>query len=98
MRTPLGDLESDRAAVARLAERIGPSAFEEETAFRHEHSIEFPVLYLQYRFGSHAKLVPVLCGGFHRLLLEDRRPTDDPLLGATILALREEVERARAAG
>jgi len=98
MRTPLGDLECDREAVARVAERVGATAFDEETAFRQEHSIEFPVLYLQYRYGSHPKLLPVLCGGFHRLLLEGQRPTEDPALTATILAVREEAERAAAAG
>jgi len=98
MRTPLGDLESDREAVARVAARVGPAAFQEETAFRFEHSIEFPVLYLQYRFGSAPKLLPILCGGFHRLLLEGKRPTEDPGLAATVLAVRDEVERARAAG
>jgi AmmeMemoRadiSam system protein B len=98
MRTPLGDLESDREAVARVAERVGPAAFAEETAFRQEHSIEFPVLYLQYRFGSHPKLLPILCGGFHRLLIEGKRPADDPALAATLLAVREEADRARAGG
>jgi AmmeMemoRadiSam system protein B len=98
MRTPLGDLETDREAMARVAERVGPAAYEEETAFRHEHSIEFPVLYLQYRFGAHPKLLPILCGGFHRLLVEGKRPTDDPMLSAALLAVREEVERACAAG
>jgi MEMO1 family protein len=98
MRTPLGELECDREAVARVAERVGPAAYEDETAFRHEHSIEFPVLYLQYRYGPQPKLLPVLCGGFHRLLAEGRRPTEDSALAATLLAVREEAERATAAG
>jgi AmmeMemoRadiSam system protein B len=98
MRTPLGDLESDREAVARVVERVGPAAYAEETAFRQEHSIEFPVLYLQYRFGSHPKLLPILCGGFHRFLIEGKKPSEEPALAATLLAVREEAERARAAG
>src|SRR5262249_20600213 len=48
IRTPLGDLATDRDAVARVAERAGDGVFDEETAFRSEHSIEFPALYLQY--------------------------------------------------
>ena len=98
IRTPLGDLLCDRDAVARVAERVGEAAFDEETAFRFEHSIEFPALYLQYRYGAHSKLLPILCGGFHRLLLEGRRPQDDPPLAATIAAVQDEIDRARAAG
>jgi AmmeMemoRadiSam system protein B len=98
IRTPLGDLAVDREAVARVAERVGEAAFDEETAFRLEHSIEFPALYLQYRYGAHPQLLPVLCGGFHRLLLEGKRPQEDPALAATIAGVRDEIDRARAAG
>jgi len=98
VRTPLGDLEADREAVARLAERTGEAIFEEETALRGEHSIEFSALYLTYRFGTRPRLVPVLCGGFHRLLDADRRPPDDPLFASLVEGLREEAARARAAG
>jgi MEMO1 family protein len=98
IRTPLGDLAADTEAVARVAERVGEAAFDEETAFRFEHSIEFPALYLQQRYGTHPKLLPVLCGGFHRLLLEGKRPREDAPLAATIDAVRDEIARARAAG
>ena len=98
VRTPLGDLAADREAVARLAQRAGEAAFEEETAFRGEHSVEFAALYLAYRYGTHPRLVPVLCGGFHRLLDADRRPAEDPLFTALADGLRDEAAAARAAG
>lgn len=97
-RTPLGDLGSDREVVERLAGRLGPAAFEEETAFRSEHSIEFAALYLAYRYGTHPRLVPMLCGGFHRLLDEGLRPGEDALFPALTAGLAEEAARARAAG
>jgi AmmeMemoRadiSam system protein B len=97
-RTPLGDLASDRAAVEQLLEKIGEEAIEEETAHRQEHSIEFAALHLAYRFGTKLEILPILCGGFHRLLAEGRRPTDDPLYTSTVEGVRHEVTRAREAG
>jgi hypothetical protein len=97
-RTPIGDLEVDREAVARLVERTGAAAFEEETAHRNEHSTEFTALHLAYRFGATPRILPVLCGGFHRLVLEGRRPEDDPLYAATLEGLRDEIRRAQEAG
>jgi AmmeMemoRadiSam system protein B len=97
-RTPLGDIESDRTAVERLLERAGEGAIEEETAHRQEHSIEFAAVQLAYRFGTGLRILPALFGGFHRLLLEETLPADDPLYLAVIEGLREELRRARHEG
>ena len=87
--TPLGKLECDTAFVDTLAEALGDDAYHGELAHRDEHSIEFQVLYLQRRLGARrVKLVPILCGGFHALLDEGRRPREDEETERFVAALR----------
>ncbi len=88
--TPLGQVPCDTAFVDRLAERLGPLAYRSELAHRDEHSIEFQVLYLQRRLrGRPFTLVPILAGGFHRLLDDRRSPRDEPAVETLVAALRE---------
>lgn len=98
IRTPFGDLETERALVERVAARVGDAAFEEETAFKTEHSIEFPALHLAYRFGTTPKLVPVLCGSFHQVVDEGLRPADDGFFSGIVEAVRAEAEAAERMG
>jgi MEMO1 family protein len=87
--TPLGRMECDTAFVDTLATSLGDDAYHGELAHRDEHSIEFQVLYLQRRLGlQHVKIVPILCGGFHDLLDEGRKPREDEATESFIAALR----------
>jgi len=65
--TPLGTLANDREFSEELLAAC-PWLGENEFAHRSEHSIEFQALFLQYLFGRRriVKIVPVLCGAFHR--------------------------------
>lgn len=60
--TPLGVIETDREAVARLAEAAWWDPYEDEILFRTEHSIELQIVLLSHLFGTAIKVVPVLCG------------------------------------
>src|SRR5262245_54628799 len=75
--TPLGQASCDNAFVDRVAAKLGSEAYRRELVHRDEHSIEFQVLYLQRRLGSRPwTLVPILCGGFHRLLDDRKAPRE----------------------
>ena len=88
--TPFGHLRCDTAFVDALASRLGESAYRGELAHRDEHSIEFQALYLRHRFRDRTMtLVPILCGGFHAQLEQERSPTSDPELSSLIDAVRE---------
>lgn len=88
--TPLGKVPTDTAFVDRIAAALGDAAYHGELAHRDEHSIEFPLLYLQRRLGGRPwTLVPILCGGFHTLLDEQRTPRQDEVLEGLITAVRE---------
>lgn len=54
--TPLGDVQVDRSFVDALPRRLIDV---DETAHRHEHSIEVQLPFLQYLFGNHFQFVPL---------------------------------------
>ena len=88
--TPLGKVACDTAFVDRVAGALGEAAYRGELAHRDEHSIEFQVLYLQHRLkGRPFTIVPILCGGFHRLLDDSVTPRESPEVEALITAVRE---------
>ncbi|MGH7741577.1 MAG: AmmeMemoRadiSam system protein B [Candidatus Eiseniibacteriota bacterium] len=88
--TPLGRAMCDTAFVDAVAARLGDRAYRSELAHRHEHSIEFAVLYLQRRLrGRQFTIVPILCGGFHSLLEEGRLPRQSEEFENLISAVSE---------
>lgn len=88
--TPLGHVPCDTAFVDRVAARLGEAAYRRELVHRDEHSIEFQVIFLQRRLGARPwTLVPILCGGFHRLVDQDKAPRDEPVLETLIAAVRD---------
>jgi hypothetical protein len=92
--TPFGKVPCDTAFVDALAERLGERAWRGELAHRHEHSIEFQALYLRRRFADRPlTLVPILCGGFHRLLEAGQGARDDSTF-ETLIAAVQDAERA----
>jgi len=67
--TPFGALETDPHIVDRLAEVAPFDLFADEFLHRDEHSIEFQAALLHFLYRDQAevpRIVPVLCGGYHR--------------------------------
>ena len=98
--TPLGVVETDKKFVARLAARFAAqpgckdiNLYADELAHRHEHSLEFQVVFLQYLLGSSRpfKIVPVLTGSFHEFVAAGRSPSTSQEVIAFVAAMRETV-------
>jgi AmmeMemoRadiSam system protein B len=91
--TPLGTARTDRDFVDSLARRLGnpDTIFRDELPHRHEHSIEFQALMLQYVLGDRRdyKIVPILVGSFHQFVQHGRLPNESPAVAEFIAALRE---------
>ena len=88
--TPLGQVPCDTAFVDHVAAKLGEHAYRREIVHRDEHSIEFQVPYLQRRLrGRPFTIVPILCGSFHRLLDDRRRPGEEPVIETLVAAVRE---------
>ncbi|HTU24762.1 MAG TPA: AmmeMemoRadiSam system protein B [Pirellulales bacterium] len=96
--TPLGTVETDLSFINRLASNLKKQPggaevdlFAGDLAHRHEHSIEFQVLFLQYLLGGRRpfKIVPVLTGSFHSFIAEGRQPRSDATVSAFSAAMRQ---------
>jgi AmmeMemoRadiSam system protein B len=91
--TPLGTARTDRAFVDSLSKRLGnaDNIFRDELPHRHEHSIEFQALMLQYILGDRRDylIVPILVGSFHPFVQHGRLPNESPAVAEFIAALRE---------
>lgn len=87
--TPLGMAETDQEFVDRLLAGVGEGYLEEEVAHRGEHSIEFQAVFLRHRLPATGpvRIVPILCGSFHRLVEERRSPAEAPEIEAFVAAL-----------
>jgi AmmeMemoRadiSam system protein B len=77
--TPLGLVRTDREFVEALSQACGSDLTEGEESHRMEHSVEFPVLFLQYLLGATRdfRIVPVLCGSLDSSVSEKRYPAED---------------------
>ena len=87
--TPYGALPTDGEVVKRLADAIGPTAFEEELNHKSEHSIELAAVWLHHALREAGRsdgvsVVPALCGSFYSITTEGAQPDDAPDLAATI--------------
>ena len=99
--TPLGTARTDREFVDTLSRRLASRdnateawrIFQDELPHRHEHSIEFQALMLQYVLGGRRdyRIVPILVGSFHPFVLHQRFPDQSPAVADFVAALRETV-------
>ena len=89
--TPLGPAEVDREFLDALLTRVGPGYLDDEFAHRAEHSIEFQGVFLRHATPADrpVRIVPILCGSYHRFVEERRPPTDADAVEEFLAALRE---------
>jgi AmmeMemoRadiSam system protein B len=94
--TPLGVVTTDKGIVKKLASSPRPCVLDNDLPHRHEHSIEFQALFLQYVLGNpNFEIVPILCGSFRNSLDSANRPADIPCVGEFLSELRAIIEGER---
>jgi hypothetical protein len=101
-KTPLGSLQTDSELVDELAmilssdDSVTDHPFADELNHINEHSIELATVWLHRALGpTNAKMLPVLCGSFGRLLMDGAPDlTEHPQISAAI-GLLQEVARQR---
>ena len=101
--TPLGSLQTDSELIDELAMILSTDDSEADHPFGdelnhvNEHSIELTTVWLHRALGqSNAKMLPVLCGSFGRLLTDDAPdPAEHPQISAAIGLLQEVASRRR---
>ena len=92
--TPLGTAKTDGRIVEELASSSRDCVLDNDLPHRHEHSVEFQVLFLQYVLGNpELSIVPILCGSFRGSLESYDGPSQIPCVGGFLAALRGVIER-----
>lgn len=78
--TPLGPARTDAGLVRKLAERCKrQDLFLDEFNHRSEHSIEFQAVALKHVLRDRPfRILPILCGSFHDLVIDGTQPIDAP--------------------
>jgi len=90
--TPFGALETDARIIDALAASAPFDVFADEFAHRDEHSVEFQaamIHFLYHQVEEPPKIVPVLCGGYHRRNGEFADPATIEPVNAFLDSLRE---------
>jgi len=76
--TPFGIAETDKEFIRELADFLPFELTIDEQAHRFEHSIEFPVVCLQYLYKSaNIKIIPILVGSFHEFIYQNTLPSSN---------------------
>ncbi len=93
--TPFGELPTDRGLIEDWSQRAGRDVTDQQWVHRTEHSVEFPLLFLQY-IQARADLppyavVPVLLGGVDHCLQAGRDPLQAAEVKRELAALRAAV-------
>ena len=93
--TPFGEVPTDRRLVGEWSRRCGRDVTDQQWVHRTEHSVEFPLLFLQY-IQTQADLppytvVPVVLGGVDHHLQAGSDPLQAPEVQRELAALREAV-------
>ena len=92
METPFGALDTDAATIEALAASAPFDVFGEEFAHRDEHSIEFQAVMVHFLYcqaEEPPKIVPILCGGYHRRNGEMADPATLEPVTAFLSSLRD---------
>ena len=93
--TPFGEAPTDRGLIGEWSRHAGRDVTDQQWVHRTEHSVEFPLLFLQY-IRTQADLppyavVPVLLGGVDHYLQDGRDPLQAAEVKRELAALRAAV-------
>ncbi|MFC1853564.1 AmmeMemoRadiSam system protein B [candidate division CSSED10-310 bacterium] len=88
--TPFGIAERDVDFIQQLCRRVDFDLYEDEFNHRREHSIEFQAVFLKWLYQSRSPftIVPILCGSFLSLILNDEEPSANDQIMGFIQAIR----------
>lgn len=91
--TPLGTMPTDHEFVAAVQQACPFDVFEDEFIHKHEHSIEFQVVFLQYLLNGRPgpMIVPILCGSFHAMVAAGLPPSQHPHFAGFVQALDQAI-------
>jgi AmmeMemoRadiSam system protein B len=96
--TPFGPVVTEKELAKKLQAKVGGDLILSELAHRSEHSIEFQAVLLASLMGERKRpftIVPILCGGVERFLVEEaeeNNPMEAKAFTSFCSALRKELD------
>lgn len=88
--TPFGILKNDTDFIEKLEKKLNKNLCEDDFAHRQEHSIELQTVFLKYILQhQNIKIVPILCGSFHKFIEEGITPDKNQEVSEFISAIKE---------
>jgi len=87
--TPFGRIRTDKDSVRRICETCGEDFCEEELAFKNEHSVEFPLLFLSFLYGTDFEIIPLLVNSFDRFVEKGIEPSQEESFKRFFSAVKE---------
>ena len=92
--TPLGTATTEKPIVEELIAAAPGCILDNDLPHRHEHSIEFQVIFLQHVLRNPGiRMVPILCGSFRDQLSTCNRASEIPKVGDFLRKLRSVIDR-----
>ncbi|HEY3999335.1 MAG TPA: AmmeMemoRadiSam system protein B [Candidatus Xenobia bacterium] len=88
--TPLGLLENDRPFMEELMRRYRLPMTDDELVHKNEHAIELQTTFIKHLLPQ-ARIVPILVGSFHPMLVAGMSPWDMAAVRDFVQAMRETV-------
>ena len=90
--TPLGRVEVDTEVAQALADGCGFDIRHDEYLHKHEHSIEFQIIFLQHLLGDRPfRILPILVGSFQPFVEANELPSASPVMQHFCASLRQAV-------
>lgn len=95
--TPYGVLPNDPTLNHALRQALGDrNAFAGEMRHRQEHSIELVAVWLHHMRGGQAcPIVPILCGGLHDYILDNKSPAEHEQVAAVLETVADHMHDRR---
>ncbi len=87
--TPFGRIKTDKESVRKINELCGVNFCSGEFAFKNEHSVEFPLLFLSFLYGTGFEIIPVLVNSFEKFVELAIEPINDGNLKNFVYALKQ---------
>jgi AmmeMemoRadiSam system protein B len=90
--TPFGIAKTDKEFIRELADFLPFEITIDEQAHRFEHSIEFPVVCLQYLYKKpNLKFIPILVGPFNEFIYQNTFPSSNDRISAFFDTFRRKI-------
>jgi AmmeMemoRadiSam system protein B len=86
---PFGRIRTDKNSVKRINDLCGLDLCKEEFAFKNEHSVEFPLLFLSFLYGTGFEVIPLLVNSFDRFVEKGIDPSEDESFKKFFSAVKE---------